>query len=227
MTDQQQTLDTLKDIRNMMERSSRFISLSGWSGIAAGVCALGGAVAAYPHVHGAYESYLRSNDTELMDAQSAKMLLSEQYGGSLKNIFVSPLFFIAVCTFVAAFVTAFIFTYIKSRRNNAPIWDLTTRRLLINGLLPLCVGGIFILRMLQLGFLGLAAPACLIFYGLALLNASKYTFKEIRWLGIAQLLLGIINCWNIGYGLYFWAAGFGIMHIVYGSIMWWKYERNH
>ena len=87
------------------------------------------------------------------------------------------------------------------------------------------VGGFFIFRLIELGMYGLIAPASLIFYGLALLNASKYTFKEIRWLGIMQIILGLINLWNIGNGLLYWSAGFGILHIVYGVVMWYKYER--
>src|ERR1700744_2877545 len=48
------SLEALKDIRQIMERSGRFISLSGWSGVAAGCWALAGAaiarseLAAYP-----------------------------------------------------------------------------------------------------------------------------------------------------------------------------------
>ena len=88
------------------------------------------------------------------------------------------------------------------------------------------VGGIFIYRMMDMGFYQLVAPACLLFYGLALVNASKYTLGEIRYLGYGQLLLGIWNLWSLGYGLYFWAAGFGVLHIIYGLLMWWKYEHE-
>ena len=87
-------------------------------------------------------------------------------------------------------------------------------------------GGLFIWRLTDFGLYGMVVPACLIFYGLALINASKFTLSEIRYLGYLQLLLGLISLWMIGYGLYFWAAGFGILHILYGVIMWNKYERN-
>jgi hypothetical protein len=88
------------------------------------------------------------------------------------------------------------------------------------------VGGLFIWRITDLGAYGLIAPACLLFYGLALINGSKYTLSEVRYLGYLQLVLGIINLWAMGYGLYFWAAGFGVLHILYGIVMWNKYERN-
>ena len=136
------------------------------------------------------------------------------------------MFQIAAITFVAAFVSAFVFTYIKSKKQGIPLLGKTSVRLMFSVAVPMIVGGLFVLRMAEMSIYGLIAPACLIFYGLALLNASKYTFTEIRWLGMFQLLLGVLNCWNIGLGLYFWAIGFGVLHIVYGVVMWWKYERE-
>ncbi|MEI2748492.1 MAG: hypothetical protein V9E88_07025 [Ferruginibacter sp.] len=106
------------------------------------------------------------------------------------------------------------------------MWGNTAKRLLINVSIPLIAGGIFLFKLIHFGTFGLVAPGCLIFYGLALINASKYTLGEIRYLGYCQLLLGIINLWYEGLGLYFWAAGFGVLHILYGIYMWWKYERN-
>ena len=232
MTEHQQTLDTLKDIRNIMDRSSRFISLSGWSGVAAGICALTGAIFAYPVVHSTqfarYEQQhgiFRKDPIELMDVSQTRPIV-ESYGDAFAGIVSSPLFRIAICTFAAAFISAFIFTYIKSKKQGIPIWGKSSIRLMVNVAIPLATGGIFVYRMVELGLFGMVAPACLVFYGLALLNASKYTFREIRYLGVAQLILGIINCWNIGYGLYFWAAGFGVLHIIYGMVMWFKYEKN-
>ena len=83
------------------------------------------------------------------------------------------------------------------------------------------------IRMMQLGEYALVAPGCLVFYGLALVNASKYTLGEIRYLGYGQLVLGIVNLWNVSYGLWFGALGFGILHIIYGIWMWYKYEKNN
>jgi len=92
--------------------------------------------------------------------------------------------------------------------------------------IPMVAGGLYILKLIEHGSFGLIAPGCLIFYGLALVNGSKYTLGEVRFLGYGQIILGIINLWYTGYGLYFWAAGFGVLHIVYGVIMWSKYERK-
>lgn len=208
-------LDDLHDIKQMMERSSRFISLSGWSGIAAGTCALIGVFFAHKTPYRDYYSVSSSNQGE-----------SNYFPFLLKQLWYDPLFHIAVLTFIAAFVSAFIFTYIRSRKNNTPVWSTTSRKLLLNVGIPMFVGGIYLLKLLENGTYGLIAPGCLIFYGLALINGSKYTVGEIKYLGYCQIILGLVNCWFVGLGLYFLAAGFGVLHIIYGTLVWHKYERN-
>jgi hypothetical protein len=138
----------------------------------------------------------------------------------------STLIVIALVTFAVAAALAFFFTYLRSRKTGVAIWGYTARKLMINVAVPMLAGGLLIWRLMEFQFYGLVAPACLLFYGLALVNASKYTVPEIRYLGYFQLLLGVLNLWMMGYGLYFWAAGFGVLHILYGIIMWNKYERN-
>jgi hypothetical protein len=202
-------LDTLQDIRQMMERSSRFISLSGLSGIGAGICALGGA----------YYTW------QLVIEEKAKGLNYRQLAFEAGSEVQNSLLLIGGFTFLAALIVAFTFTYIRSIKTGTAVWGSTARRLLWNTAIPLIVGGVVTIRFVEWGYGGLVAPTCLLFYGLALINGSKYTVSEIRWLGFSELALGIINLWLIGYGLIFWAIGFGILHILYGAIMWWKYER--
>lgn len=215
MDSQHQPLETLQDIKRIMERSSRFISLSGWSGVSAGICALIGAWVAHSRL-GSFIVY--------QTARTHKGVYNEYNAYTSTELF-PDLIVIAVATFIAAFVSAFFFTYIRSRRNGVPLWDRTVQRLTWNTILPMAVGGIMLLRALQMGYYELVAPGCLIFYGLALVNASKYTLGEVRYLGYGQIFLGILNLWIINEGLYFWAAGFGVLHILYGAVMWWKYER--
>lgn len=219
MDSQHPPLEALQDIKKMMERSSRFISLSGWSGVSAGICALLGAWAARYRIH----EYIHFRHTDRAEEYHYGEVGSLSYES---NSLVQDLVLIAAITFIAAFVSAFLFTWARSRRNGTPLWDRTVQRLAWNTILPMVVGGLVILKAMQLGYYELVAPGCLIFYGLALVNASKYTLGEIRYMGYGQLILGIINMWVPGDGLYFWAAGFGILHIVYGALMWWKYERK-
>ena len=215
MSDQQQSLEELQHIKRMMERSSRFISLSGLSGVMAGLCALVGAWFAYDVIN---PSGLSSFD--------ARTYHRDYSLDTVKDYMGHRLFTIAVATFISALVLAFIFTYLRSKKSGVPIWGTASRRLLVAVAIPMIAGGFYLLREIQVGNYGLIAPGSLIFYGLALVNASKFTLGEIRFLGYSQIILGIINCWMLGYGLYFWAIGFGLMHIVYGIAMWYKYERN-
>lgn len=215
MSEQQRSLETLQDIKRIMERSSRFISLSGLSGVSAGICALIGAWLAYPYIFEGKDMVIDSN-----------VAVIQAMAHDYTIILNTWLFWIAAGTFFTALISAFIFTWIKSKKEGIPLWGKTAKRLLINVSIPLLVGAIFLFRLIHYGTFGLIAPGCLIFYGLALINASKYTLDEVRYLGYLQIILAIVNLWFVGYGLYFWALGFGVMHIIYGVYMWWKYERK-
>jgi hypothetical protein len=207
MSNTNRDLEALQDIKRMMERSSRFISLSGWSGISAGVCALIGAGFAYKSIQQYYHvDYLRNTAYPLM--------------------LRFDLLVIAIFTFSAALILAFFFTYLKSQKEGVAIWGSTARRLLWNTMFPMVVGGFFIWRLIDLKEYQLLAPAALIFYGLALVNGSKYTMGEVRWLGYGEIILGIINLWVLHEEILFWSLGFGILHILYGAAMWWKYDRQ-
>jgi hypothetical protein len=211
MNEAQKLSNELKNIKQMMERSSRFISLSGLSGIAAGICALAGAWVA--------NSLINANTT-LDLRQSATLPDSIMHG----DFFNSRLMQVAILTFIAAFLSAFIFTYRRSKKTNVPIWGTTAKRLMVSVSVPMIAGGIFLLALIKNGVYEFVAPGCLIFYGLGLLNAGKYTLPEIRYLGYAEIILGLLCLCFTGDGLYFWAAGFGLLHIIYGVFMWRKYE---
>ncbi len=219
MIEEKQLSNTLENIKQMMERSSRFISLSGLSGISAGICALTGAWFA--------KSVIEKNNYSISDLRSIKRGDMYSVKTDIVDYLQNPLFQIAIITFIAAFVSAFAFTYLRSKKNNIPIWGTTARRLMLNVIMPMIAGGIFLLKLIDAGVYGFIAPGCLIFYGLAVLNASKYTLLETKYLGYSIMLTGLVNLWFMGYGLYFWAIGFGVFHIIYGAAMWWKYEKSH
>ncbi len=211
---EQESLADLQHIKKMMEQSSRFVSLSGLSGIAAGVCAL---VASFFAGKVIFEN---TGSNQLQNYISSE---SEYF--SLKQFMGSILFLIAVVTFILAIGLAFLFTFLRSKKHRIPLWGTSAQRLMINLAIPLLAGGVYIYKLMEQGSFGLIAPGCLIFYGIALVNASKYTLGEIRYLGYCEIVLGLINLFAIGYGLYFWAIGFGVLHIIYGVYMWNKYER--
>ncbi|HMT73795.1 MAG TPA: hypothetical protein PKA77_07000 [Chitinophagaceae bacterium] len=203
------SLQDIKDIRRIMERSSRFLSLSGLSGVAAGVCAIAGAIAGNGILKNYYGTYNSGGYFSGDDFSKLKLRLLG----------------VAVVVFVIAFASSYYFTWRKAKKQGVPMWDHTSRRLAWNMMLPLLTGAAFILGMLRYDVWMFVAPASLIFYGLALVNASKYTLSDIRYLGYCEIVLGILNMFFIGYGLWFWAIGFGVLHIIYGVVMWYKYEK--
>ena len=206
-----------------MERSSRFISLSGWSGVAAGLCALAGAGIA----DGMIDGYRGRGLSDTLDFRIDRLDVHDisLIHGRLSGI-DQKLLVLASIVFVSACLSAFFFTYLRSKKEGMPLWGTSSKRLMWNTLFPIAIGGLVILRMLERGEQILISPLCLIFYGLALINGSKFTLGEIKYLGYLEILLGIINLWTPGQGLIFWALGFGVLHIIYGILMWWKYERT-
>lgn len=198
--------EDLAHIRSMMERSSRFISLSGLSGVFAGLSALIGGLYAYQLIR--TSSYQYSDGSVLL----------------LPVELVSELLLIGFVVLMFAFAFGIFFTIRKSKKYDLPIWTSATKKMLFNLVVPLLSGGIFCLALIFHGIYGFIAPATLIFYGLALINAEKYTFSDIKYLGFCELVLGFVSLFYIGYGLVFWIIGFGILHILYGLIMFKKYK---
>lgn len=207
MNSDNESLQELQHIKRMMERSTKFSSLSGFSGIAAGICALAGIWMAIQYIAQWKQSHIENLNVS-------------------KDELATQLLLISIATFTAAALSSFIFIYIRCRKLGIPLLGMSARRVVINIAIPLFVGSLFILRLANAEAFLLIPPACLIFYGLALVNASKYTLDEIRYLGYSEIILGIINLWILGYGLIFWGIGFGLLHIISGIIIWWKYEKN-
>ncbi len=210
-------LDNLSEIKNLMEKSSRFISLSGLSGVFAGIFALIGAALIYFK----YSIHFYSRYTLNGVFDYDKMLS----GNSLRE-FVIYSITVGAIIFILAISSGIFFTARKAKRNNISAWDNTTKRLLANLFLPIIAGGIFIIALVFHKIIFLVAPVTLIFYGLGLINASKYTYHDVKYLGIIEIALGLIATFFVGYGLIFWTIGFGVMHIIYGAVMYFKYERK-
>lgn len=196
-------LKDISEIKTLMNKSSRFISLSGLSGILAGIYALIGAAIAYWLVENSGRDYL------ILD-------------GKIFRLVILDLFIIGALSIG----TAILLTTKKAKKNDEKIWDALTKRLLKSFIIPLLAGGIYIIIILKQQKYGQTGALMLLFYGLALLNASKYTLGDIKYLGYTQIILGLICAIYPGYGFWFWVIGFGIMHIVYGAAMYYKYDRN-
>ena len=198
--------EDLSHIRSMMERSSRFISLSGLSGVVAGLAAIIGAVYVY--------FVFQREGIDYFAGQR------NFFGPSL----VRELVVIGTLILLVAILSGYIFTANKSKKKGQKIWDATTKRLLFTFAVPLLTGGVFCLALLFHHLFVWIAPATLIFYGLALVSAERYTLTDIKYLGYCQIVLGLLSMFFLGWGLVFWTVGFGVLHIVYGLIMHKKYK---
>jgi hypothetical protein len=214
MNTPKEQLDAIKDMRNLMERSSRFLSLSGLSGVAIGIIALLGASAVYLQL--GLSSLISGFENKLRSLQATSE--DEHF-----------LFLIAAALLVllVAVIAGILMSVNRSKKLQLPAWDLTAKRLLINLFIPLAAGGILCLIMIDKGEIVYLIPITLIFYGLSLVNASKYSFDEIRTLGILQIVLGLIAAWQADYALLLWATGFGILHIGYGLLIHTKHQNGN
>ncbi len=208
MDSHNQSLETLTEIRDLMQRSSKFLSLSGLSGIFAGIVALGGALVAYLRLKTDALSYEEMSDvSELTRGEMMRFVLID-----------------GTIVLVLALIFGVFFTIRKAKKSGQSVWNSTSKRLVFSLMIPLVTGGIFCLAMFYRGILWVSFPATLIFYGLALLNASKYTVRDVEYLGLSEVILGLISLFMTGYNLLVWALGFGVLHIVYGTFMYFKYD---
>lgn len=200
-------IQDIAEIRQMMEKSSRFISLSGLSGVMAGIYALIGAYVAWKLAY--------TSETLVYD-----QLIVRDVRGNLTWLILD-----AAAVLLLAIITGVYLTRQKAKKQGVKTWDKTAQRLLINLLIPLATGGILVVIFYYQGLIGFIAPTTLIFYGLGLINASHYTYRDVRFLGISEVVLGLVASAVIGYGLLIWAIGFGVLHIIYGAMMYFKYEK--
>ena len=208
MKEQEDYIRDIEEVRSMMERSSKFLSLSGLAGIMAGIYALGGAYVAW--------KYYGFNPQEII-SNTIK-------GGSLPAGLLGVIS-LAIIVLVLAIGTAVFLSFQKASKKGEKFWNPTTERVLINLTIPLIAGGIFTLILISQGLIGLVAPSTLIFYGLAQFNASQFTYGEMRSLGLVHIVLGLIGSYFVEYGLLCWAIGFGLVHIIYGIYIHFRYER--
>ncbi len=205
MKSEQEYYNDLTQIRTMMERSTKFLSLAGWSGIMVGVLGLAAAALA---IWKTGESGSAAQLSANLSSPGVQMLI----GGAL-------------LTLVIAVTIVAWFSWKKSARLGQPVWNAAARRLVVNMAIPLATGGILAFILALQGIAGLIPAVTLLFYGAAMLNAGNFTFGEVRYLGMIEMALGLLAAWITTYSLVIWAFGFGVMHIVYGIYLHQRYEK--
>ncbi|GHT68845.1 hypothetical protein AGMMS50239_34690 [Bacteroidia bacterium] len=193
--------EDIKAIREMMERSTKFLSLSGLSGVVAGVTALIGAAFAYFYL-------LRDpSQTDYNRMQEVLILLAD-----------------ALIVLAISIGFGIYFSWKKAKKNHQKLLNSVTKLVIYHLSIPLITGGIFSMVFLLRGNIDMVASATLIFYGIALVSASKYTFDEIHYLGLTEIVLGLLSAIFMYKGIIFWSIGFGLCHIFYGLAMYVKYD---
>jgi hypothetical protein len=204
------SIETLREIRSIMDRSARFLSLSGWAGIWAGCTGLAGTAIAYSWLQKpAYSSFGKHSDASL------------GYFDALTMRFID----LALCMLAVAVTGVIYFSYRKAKKEGHKMWNNASRQMLVALFFPLFAGGIFSMIFIYYGCGFFVVPACLTFYGLGLISASRHTLSDIRYMGMFDVALGCTNLFFPGFGLVFWALGFGVLNILYGAIMWNKYDK--
>lgn len=206
MKEEQDYIQDIAEMRSMMERSSKFLSLSGLAGVMAGIYALAGAYIAY----------------KLFDFHPDQISTAAP-GSEWPNLL--KVISLAIVILVLAIGTAIFLSHKKATKRREKFWNATARRLLVNMAVPLVAGGLLILILIAKGLIGLLVPFTLLFYGLALYNAGKFTYEEVKSLGLINIGLGLVSSYFVEYGLLCWALGFGVVHIIYGIYMHYRYEQ--
>lgn len=198
MKEEKDYIRDLAEIRSMMERTSKFLSLSGLAGVMAGIYALAGSFVAYQYLG----------------------FQSENIGSDFSNIML-----LALAILLLTLSTAFWFSYKKANKRNEKLWNPTAKRLLLNMMVPLIAGGCVLMILIAKDLTVLVPPCSLIFYGIALYSSGKFTYEDIKSLGVLEILLGLFSLYFTEYALLSWALGFGLLHIVYGVYVHYRYER--
>lgn len=209
MSQKQEYMQDIAEIRSMMERATKFLSLSGWAGILAGIYALAGAFIAYA----VFDFNPGSNGVG-----------SDSTYDTANNL--TSLIVLALTVLLLAISSAIILSARNANQRGEKVWNASSRRLLVSLAVPLLTGGLLILIFLINGMVVWVAPLTLIFYGLALHSAGKFTYDDVKQLGLIQIALGLISAFFIEWSLLLWAFGFGIVHIIYGIYIHFKYERS-
>lgn len=199
--------EELADIKSMMEQSTRFLSLSGISGILAGIYALIASALAYYWIY-------------FPEFPIGNQIYEVYQNGKITHLMLMGLLLLSL-----TIVTSWAFSRQKSNRNAYPIWTPASKRFVQALAIPVISGGMFCIALIHEGQLILAFPAMLLFYGTGLLNASSFTLNNLKYLGYGQLILGVIAGFVPEWGFVLWTLGFGVFHVIYGSLIYSRYER--
>lgn len=198
--DKESALKDLYEINSIIDRSKRYTSISGVSIGIAGVFAIIGLFMANGVLKGEFGNFTTSQ-RELVCMYIFGLVL------------------------VLSLLVMFILSSFKSVKSGEKIWNDKALKCLYSFFYPIATGGILSFLSYQNQQSDVVLSIQLIFYGLACIAGSPFSFKEFKWLGIGCLILGITSVVFPYYNLIFWGIGFGLFNIGYGLYIHFKYEK--
>ena len=171
-----------------MERSSRFISLERLERRECRVMCIGRCLISYGYVYG---------DAE----QRSIRMLEYDVSGPFSILFNNKLdrrWHFCGC------LNQCVYLYPGQKAEGGdPCLAARPGRLMINVSIPLLVGAVFLVQLIEYGNPALVAPGASFSTDWSLLVASKYTLIEIRYLAYSQLDTGADQPRFVGHGLIF------------------------
>jgi hypothetical protein len=172
-----------------MERSASFTAIPGWGQVILGLTALAAAWLA--------EQSSAAHQTD--SAAWLKAWLAE--------------------AFLAAMI-AFVSTRRKANRRGLPLFTGPGRRVALGLFPPLIAGALLTFLLYRAGLESALAPAWLLLYGAGIITGGAYSVSIVPVMGFCFMVTGALAVIApAAWGNWFLAAGFGGLHIVFGSLI--------
>ncbi|MFB3891755.1 MAG: hypothetical protein ACE15C_07000 [Phycisphaerae bacterium] len=219
--DSERAAEELKIIRQLMERPIRCSTMSGYSGILAGCAALAGLAA--DSLICAYYAVGRGGESwqEPITSPRVAMWTNAVVWG---------------CVFLVALAGTLGLTRLREIRSGMPFWSPVKRKLLRTILPPFVAGAGLTSAIMYRWYIsdgpnewGLIPPVWMLFYGVACWQVGEFSIRELRYMGAAFIVAGLLTAafWQAhfpglapGEAPYLTlGATFGGFHIVYGIVV--------
>lgn len=196
-------LEDISQIKNLMAESSKFLVFTtGLSGFFSGLFAILGMIYIYVLADGDV------NDIEQ---------LTVNYRSTVAVVLIIIL---ALSTLVTV-----IFTRRNAKSQGQNPWNPIAKKMVFNFYTVGVLGAVYLLILFFQEKYDTIVELMLVFYGMALLNGSKYTFDQVKLLAYIQIALGLACSFFDSYDFWFWVAGFGLVNLIYGGIMYFGYGK--
>jgi len=206
----QKHLENLSELKSILSKNTRFLSFSGLSGVIAGITALAGEYLFYNLYLATFSS--SSNYADVRNLADMKLFYSA--------------LLIALSIIGISVIVGVILARKKIRMQGSTVNRDLLKNTLIHILVPILVGGaICFVASFTDHFIYIPA-FLLIFYGLGLFNGSRFSFDDLKIVGLVFMGLGLITYAYPNLSMWTWGLGFGVGHILYGLRVYFVHDRK-